>query len=71
MKKNTFRKETLGKGEVNAYDFGGIRLHVYKTSDFIDDEVFIVEKNGKAVVIESPCFFDNSRELETYLAEKN
>lgn len=38
MNKNTFKKETLGKGEVNVYDFGGIKLHAYKTSDFIDDE---------------------------------
>ena len=38
---------------MNVYDFGGIKLHAYKTNDFIDDEVFIVEKNGKAVVIMS------------------
>ena len=57
----------LAKGEMNVYDFGGIKLHAYKTNDFIDDEVFIVEKNGKAVVIESPCFFDNNKELAEYL----
>lgn len=67
MNKNTFTKVTLTKGEMNIYDFGGIKLHAYKTNDFIDDEVFIVEKNGKAVVIESPCFFDNNKELEEYL----
>ena len=31
------------------------------------DEVFIVEKNGKSAVIESPCFFDNIGELTDYL----
>lgn len=67
MTKNTFTAKKLGKGEVNVYDFDGIRLHAYKTNDPIDDEVFIVEKEGKAVVIESPCFEDNIRELSRYL----
>ncbi|MDO4343856.1 MAG: hypothetical protein Q4C50_03535 [Eubacteriales bacterium] len=67
MNKNTFTTVKLDKGEMNVYDFGGIKLHAYKTNDFIDDEVFIVEKNGKAVVIESPCFFDNIKELTEYL----
>lgn len=67
MNKNTFTTVKLAKGEMNVYDFGGIKLHAYKTNDFIDDEVFIVEKNGKAVVIESPCFYDNNKELAEYL----
>lgn len=67
MNKNTFKTIKLAKGEMNVYDFGGIKLHAYKTNDFIDDEVFIVEKNCKAVVIESPCFFDNNKELAEYL----
>ena len=50
MNKNTFTKINLLKGEVNVYDFGGMKLHAYKTNDYIDDEVFIVEKNGKAVL---------------------
>lgn len=69
MNKNTFSTVKLTKGEMNIYDFGGIRLHAYKTNDFIDDEVFIVEKNGKAVIIESPCFFDNIGELTEYLKD--
>lgn len=71
MNKNTFTKVNLTKGEMNVYDFGGVKLHAYKTNDFIDDEVFIVEKNGKAVVIESPCFFDNNKELEEYITGLN
>ena len=69
MNKNTFTTVRLTKGEMNVYDFGGIKLHAYKTNDFIDDEVFIVEKNGKAVVIESPCFHDNNKELTEYLKD--
>lgn len=67
MKKNNYELVTLGKGEVNVYDFGGIKLHAYKTNDFLSDEVFIVEKEGKAVIIESPAFFDNCRELTEYI----
>lgn len=67
--KNTFEKIKLQKGEMHIYSFDKIRLHAYKTNDFIDDEVFILEKNGKAVVIESPCFFDNNKELSEYLQD--
>lgn len=67
MNKNTFKSIALNKGEMNIYDFGTIRLHAYKTNDFIDDEVFIAEKDGRAVIIESPCFFDNIKELTEYL----
>lgn len=69
MNKNTFTAVKLAKGEMNVYDFGAVKLHAYKNNDFIDDEVFIVEKNGKAVVIESPCFFDNNTELAEYLKD--
>lgn len=69
MNKNTFKAVKLTKGEMNIYDFGDIKLHAYKTNDFIDDEVFIVEKNDKAVIIESPCFFDNNKELAEYLKD--
>lgn len=69
MDKNTFTAVQLAKGEVNVYDFGTVKLHAYKTNDFIDNEVFIVEKAGKAVILESPCFFDNIEELTTYLQD--
>lgn len=69
MNKNLFQTVTLEKGEMHIYDFGTVRLHAYQTNDPIDDEVFIFEKNGKAVLLESPCFFDNNRELEAYLKD--
>ena len=67
MNKYTFTTVKLLKGEMHVYDFGAVKLHAYKTNDFIDNEVFILEKNGRAVIIESPCFFDNIKELEQYL----
>lgn len=69
MNKNAFRTVKLEKGIMNIYDFGNIKLHAYKTNDFIDDEVFILEKKGKGVIIESPCFFDNIKELTEYLKD--
>ena len=71
MKKDNYKTVRLDKGEMHVYDFGGITLYAYRTDDFINDEVFIVEKNGKCVVIESPCFFDNNAALEKFLAGKN
>lgn len=69
MNKSTFTVVKLAKGEMNVYNFGNVKLHAYKTNDFIDNEVFVVEKNGKAVIIESPCFFDNNKELAEYLKD--
>lgn len=67
MDKNKYVTVKLAKGEMHVYDFGSIKLHAYKTNDFINNEVFVVEKNNQAVIIESPCFFDNAAELEAYL----
>lgn len=67
MKKTNCTAVNLGKGIMNVYDFGKIRLHAYKTNDFIDDEVFILERDGKGVAIELPCFYDNIAELTGYL----
>ena len=68
MNKNNFRSVTLDKGEMHVYDFGQVKLHAYRTDDPIGDEVFIVEQDGQAVVIESPCFVDNIAALEKYVA---
>lgn len=48
MNKNTCVKKNLGKGEVAVYTNGNIRLHAYRTNDPMNDEVFIVEKDGRA-----------------------
>ncbi|MGN1248726.1 MAG: hypothetical protein ACI4XW_01515 [Candidatus Spyradocola sp.] len=67
MNKNTYTTVALAKGEMHVYDFGGIRLHAYRTGDFLDDEVFVVEKNGTVVIVESPCLTDNIAALTEYL----
>lgn len=68
MNKSTYTEEKLGTGAMNVYDFGELRLHAYQTNDPIDNEVFLVEKDGRVVMLESPCFYENNRELEQYLA---
>lgn len=67
MDKNNCKTIRLQKGEVKVYDFGNARLHAYQTNDLLADEVFILEKNGRAAVVEAPCFFDNIAELAAYV----
>lgn len=71
MNKNNYVTVKLSKGEMNVYDFGNIRLHAYRTDDPMADEVFVIEKNGRSVIIESPCFFDNEAALADYVKDMN
>ncbi len=71
MLKNNFKNIDLGKGTVHLYDFGAVKLHAYKTNDFLSDECFVLQKNNKCVVIESPCFLDNNKEFEQYILDLN
>lgn len=71
MNKNNFKTITLAKGEIQIYDFGKIKLHAYKTNDFLNNETFIVEKNGKSIIIEPPCFYDNIAELQEHVKTLN
>jgi len=71
MNKNTFESVKLNKGEIAVYDFGEIKLYAYQTCDPIGDEVFVLVRDGKGVVIELPCFFDNIEELKGYFKAQN
>ena len=70
MNKTADRTVTLDKGRVDVYTENGITLYAYQTRDLIDDEVFILAKNGRGVVIELPCFHDNIRELTAFLRQE-
>lgn len=61
------KKINLDKGYVLVYDFGDVKVHNYNTADYMDDQVILLEKNKKVVVIESPAFYDNNKELEKYI----
>ena len=65
------KKIDLEKGYVLVYDFEKIRVHNYSTNEFMNDQVILLEKNGKLVIIESPTFYDNDKELEKYIESLN
>ena len=67
MNKRNFSTVKLSQGEVHVYDFGGVRLHAYQTGDPLADEVFLLEKAGQFVALESPCFTDGIAALNGYL----
>ena len=71
MNKTNFKLTPLGTGAIRVYNFGTVKLHAYQTNDPIDNEVFVVEKDGRGFVIEYPCFVDNIKELEAYLSEQD
>lgn len=68
MNKTAERTVALDKGRVDIYTENGITLYAYQTRDAMDDEVFVLAKAGRGVVIELPCFYDNIRELTDFLA---
>lgn len=67
MNKRNFKTVKLSQGEMHIYDFGSVKLHAYQTGDPLADEVFLVEKSGQFVVLESPCFQDSIAALTGYL----
>ena len=70
MNKRNFTTVKLSQGEMHIYDFSGVKLHAYQTGDPLADEVFLVEKAGQFVVLESPCFVDSIAALSGYLEGK-
>ena len=70
MNKTAKRTVELDKGHVDVYTENSVTLYAYQTRDLIDDEVFILAKNGRGVVIELPCFHDNIRELTDFLRQE-
>ncbi len=70
MNKTADRTVTLDKGRVDVYTKNGITLYAYQTNDAIADEVFVLAKEGRGIVIELPCFRDNIRELAAFLAQE-
>lgn len=67
--KNT--RINLEKGYILKYEFNNINVYNYSTNDYLNDQVIMLEKNGKLVIIESPTFYDNNKELEEYIKTLN
>lgn len=71
MNKRNFKTIRLGQGEMHVYDFGGVKLHAYQTGDPLADEVFLLEKAGRFMVLESPCFSSSIAALGAYMEGRN
>ncbi|MDR0837733.1 MAG: MBL fold metallo-hydrolase [Propionibacteriaceae bacterium] len=67
MSKNSSKKIELRQGEVLVFEVGAVKVHAYQSNDPMADEVFILEKDGRALVIEAPCFVDSIAELNEYV----
>lgn len=65
--KPAVRTQTLHKGTVQVYDFGDVKLHAYDTRDAMADSVFLLEKDGKLLIIEQPAFYEGEKELAAYM----
>lgn len=70
MNKHSFTTLPLSQGEVHIYEFGALKLHAFQTGDPLADEVFLLEKAGRFVVLESPCFTGSIDALSRYLEGK-
>lgn len=59
----------LNKGTVWIYDYPEQRtkVHAYETKDFFGSFVYLIEKEGKAVLVETPPIKDNYAELIEYI----
>ena len=64
-------KVNLGKGSIDIYNFGEIKLHCYKTNDLMNDESYILENNENILLVEFPAFYDNLEEFEKYVIGLN
>ena len=64
-------KVNLGKGFIDIYNFGDIKLHCYQTNDLMNDESYILENNENVLLIEFPAFYDNLEEFEKYVRGLN
>ena len=71
MTKQDFTTVKLETGEIRRYDFGQVRLHADQTDDPLNDEVFLLEKEGRFVILESPCFTESAAALSNYIKGKD
>ena len=62
--------QKLSNGTVNILSDNGVNIRVYNTNDAIQDQVIVVDREGKGVVIELPCFKNSIEEMTRYLNEE-
>jgi hypothetical protein len=57
----------IDKGEIEVFDLGSFKLHVYNTNDALGDASFIIEGKNGLVTLEHPLFKDNIAEFNSYI----
>lgn len=59
--------KNLEIGAVTTYDYGTIKLHVYRTNDAMQDECYLVEGRDGVVILASTAFKNNINEWNDYI----
>ena len=70
MKAMNAESQQLKNGTMNVIECGDLNIRVYNTNDAIQDQAIILDKDGKGVVLELPCFHNNIEELTGYIKDK-
>lgn len=67
MNKITAKTPYIKQGNVDVYDFGTFKFHVYNSNDVMADTSFIIEGKDALVTMEEPLFKACVEEFDTYL----
>lgn len=62
--------QKLREGVVNIVSDGDVNIRVYNTNDAIQDQVIVVDRRGKGIVIELPAFRDSIKEMTDYIKDE-
>ncbi len=64
------KTQKLSDGIMNIITDGETSIRVYNTNDAIQDQVIIVDRQGKGIVIELPAFRNSIEEMTQYLRDE-
>lgn len=62
--------QKLNDGAMTIISNGDVNIRVYSTNDAIQDQVIIVDRQGKGVIIELPAFHNSITEMTRYLEDE-
>ena len=62
--------QKLNDGIMNTISNGDVSIRVYSTNDAMQDQVIIVDRQGKGIVIELPSFRNSVEEMTGYLRDE-
>lgn len=62
-------EKQLGKGRVEIYYFGKVKLHAYITNDALSDTAYLIETDKEFIGIETPAFYDDLKAYSSYIKQ--